>query len=214
MRLVDDGSTSPQLLGEVANWTDHSAWVRFRARYDRMLQSWCRGYGLDDDATDEVSQQIWIELAGRMRTFQYDPTRTFRGWLRRFCESRVIDFLRRRQAHPLLSLDDRDDERIAGSHAIECDVADMDDGDDEGASDPARLVYLRKVEQAQASVRGRVKPHNWEAFWLVAVCDWSVERTAEALGMTHAAVYAARERVAKMLREEGERLSAGEPSGL
>ena len=47
---------------------------------------------------------------------------------------------------------------------------------------------------------------TWDAFWLVAVCDWTVERTAQALGMTHTAVYAARERVARMLRDEGKRV--------
>ena len=29
MRLVDDGSTSPTLLSEVADWQDHPAWVTF-----------------------------------------------------------------------------------------------------------------------------------------------------------------------------------------
>ena len=110
MRLVDDGSTSPTLLSEVADWQDHPAWVRFRDRYDPLLRRWCRGYGLDEDSIDEVCQRIWIELADRMRTFEYDPNRTFRGWLRRLCESRVLDFLRQRQAVSLLSLDDRDGE--------------------------------------------------------------------------------------------------------
>ena len=115
MRLVDDGSTSPTLLSEVSDWQDHPAWVSFRDRYDPLLRLWCRGYGLDDDSVDEVCQRIWIELADRMRTFQYDPNRTFRGWLRRLCESRVVDFLRQRQAVCLLSLDDRDDEPEAGA---------------------------------------------------------------------------------------------------
>jgi DNA-directed RNA polymerase specialized sigma24 family protein len=105
MRLVDDGSTSPTLLSEVADWQDHPAWVSFRGRYDPLLRRWCHGYSLDDDSIDEVCQRIWIELADRMRTFRYDPNRTFRGWLRRVCDSRVIDFLHQRQA---VRLDDRD----------------------------------------------------------------------------------------------------------
>ena len=98
MRLVDDSSTSPTLLREVSDWQDHPAWVSFRDRYDPLLRGWCRGFGLDDDSIDEVCQRIWIELADRMKTFHYDPNRTFRGWLRRLCESRVVDFLRQRQA--------------------------------------------------------------------------------------------------------------------
>jgi len=104
MKLVDEGATSSLLLREVADWQDHSAWVSFRERYDPHLRRWCRECDLDDDSIDEVCQRIWIELADRMRTFHYDPNRTFRGWLRRLCESRVIDFLRQRQAVCLLVL--------------------------------------------------------------------------------------------------------------
>jgi RNA polymerase sigma factor (sigma-70 family) len=210
MRLADDGSTSPQLLTEVANWGDHLSWVRFRDRYDPLLWRWCRGYGLDEQSVDEVCEAVWIKLAEKMRTFQYDPSRTFRGWLRRLCESRVVDFLRERRARSAISLDERD-EPAAGGPGASLDAVDGDGGERDEDLDPVRLAFLRKVEQVQASVRTRVKPDNWDAFWLVAVCDWSVERTAQSLGMTHAAVYKAKQRVARMLREEGQRLSEGGP---
>ena len=77
----------------------------------------------------------------------------------------------------------------------------------EGAADLLRLFLLGEAEKVQGAVRAKVKPHTWDAFWLVAVCDWTVERTAKALGMTHTAVYAARERVARMLRDEGKCVS-------
>jgi len=204
MRLVADGSTSPTLLREVSDWHDHPAWVTFRGRYDPHLRRWCRGYGLDEDAVDEVCQRIWIELAGRMRTFQYDPKGTFRGWLRRVCDSRVIDFLRQRRADCLLCLDDCDGEVQAGLLGASIDPSERDDG--EGAADPFRLFLLDEAEKVQAAVRSRVKPWTWDAFWLVAVCDWTVERTAKALGMTYTAVYAAKERVARMLCGEGKRV--------
>jgi RNA polymerase sigma factor (sigma-70 family) len=219
MRLadVDDGSTSPTLLKEVADWGDHPAWVRFRDTYDPYLRAWCRGYGLDADALDEIRQRIWIELARRMRTFEYDPGGSFRGWLRRLCESRVKNFLHERRDARILSLDDREGEPAAGRRGTACEPAEIDDGegdqDSEERSDPARLLILGAGEQVQAAVRARVKPHNWEAFWLVAVCDWSVEQTAGALGMSRVAVYAARKRVAGMLRDEGRRVSDRWASG-
>ena len=107
MRLTGDGSTNPTLLTEVADWEDQPAWLRFRETYNPLMARWCRGYGLDRDSIDEVCQRIWIELADRMKTFEYDPNRTFRGWLRRLCESRVLNFLRQRRAASLLSLDER-----------------------------------------------------------------------------------------------------------
>jgi RNA polymerase sigma-70 factor (ECF subfamily) len=199
---VDDGSTSPTLLSQVADWGDHSAWVRFRDIYDPRLRRWCSGLGAE--AIDEICQRIWCELAGRMRTFEYDPSGSFRGWLRRLCESRVLNYLRERRAHPLFSLDDREDEPSASGFGIAGEPADLDEGEE--ATDPALRLLLDAGEQVQSAVRARVKPHNWEAFRLVAINDWSVERTAEALGMTRAAVYAAKERVARMLRAEGRRV--------
>jgi RNA polymerase sigma factor (sigma-70 family) len=211
MRYVAEGSTSPTLLREVSDWHDHPAWVTFRGRYDPLLQRWCRGYGLDEHAVDEVCQRIWIELADRMKTFQYDPKRTFRGWLRRMCDSRVIDYLRQRTADRIFSLNDRDFEAHADVHRASIDSSEREDG--EGATDPFRLFLVDEAERVQVLVRAKVKPWTWDAFWLVAVCDWTVERTAKALGMTHVAVYAARERVARMLCDEGKRVLDRWPAG-
>jgi RNA polymerase sigma factor (sigma-70 family) len=201
MKLVDDTLTSPTLLSKVADWQDHPAWMRFRGRYEPLLRQWCRGYGLDNDSIDEVCQRIWIELADRMKSFHYDPHRTFRGWLRRLCESRVIDFLRQRKAVCLLGLQERDGELGGNARGATADSTERDEGDRE--SDLCRLFLLDEAEKVQAAVKAKVKPSTWDAFWLVAVSDWTVERTAKNLGMTHTAVYSARERVARMLCDEG-----------
>jgi RNA polymerase sigma factor (sigma-70 family) len=204
MPLESDGSTHPTLLKKVADWEDHPAWVRFRDTYNPLLWRWCRRYSLSDDQIEEVCQRIWIELADRMKTFEYDPNRTFRGWLRRLCESRVLNFLRQRRTATLLSLDDRDGEPtvVAGLTAFDPDAADEID-------DLPHRFLLLEAERVQAAVRAKVKPHTWEAFWLVAVCDWSVERTAQSLGMSKVAVYAARDRVGRMLCALGKRVLDG-----
>jgi RNA polymerase sigma-70 factor (ECF subfamily) len=203
MRRDDDSRTSTTLLDKVANWRDDPAWARFLDKYDPLLRRWCREYGLDDDSVDEVCQRVWIELANRMKTFQYDPSRTFRGWLRRLCESRVIDFLRQRRTATLLGLDERTGE--CETHARGASVE--SDETDEGDGDPFRLQLLSEGEKVQASVKAKVKPSTWDAFWLVAVCDWTVEKTANELAMTRTAVYAARGRVAGMLCDEGTHVS-------
>lgn len=203
MTRVEEGSTRPSLLSEVSDWRNDRAWVSFHDRYDPLLRRWCRVRGLDEDSADEVCQRVWIELADRMRTFRYDPTGAFRGWLRRLCDSRVIDFLRQRRAGTVLvGLDERDD--LVGRGAVRGEMSiDPFDGDrGEGDEDRPRLVLLDEAGRVQATVRRKVQPRTWEAFWLVAVRDWSVQDTAEALGMTRIAVYAATARVAKMLGDE------------
>jgi hypothetical protein len=83
--------------------------------------------------------------------------------------------------------------------------ADSNDGDRE--ADRFRLFLLDEAEKVQAVVKAKVKLSTWDAFWLVAVCDWTVERTAKNLGKIHTAVYAARERVARMLCDQGKCVS-------
>jgi RNA polymerase sigma factor (sigma-70 family) len=202
MTLASDGSTHPTLLKKVADWEDHPAWVRFRDTYNPLLWRWCRRYSLSDDQIEEVCQRIWIELADRMKTFEYDPNGTFRGWLRRLCESRVLNYLRQRRALMLFSLDDCD-----GEPAFAASRTAIDPDEDAEIDDLPHRFPLLEAERVQAAVRAKVKPHTWEAFWLVAVCDWRIEDTAKALGMSKAAVYAAVERMALRLRDEGRRLS-------
>lgn len=204
IKHCDDTQTSRTLLGRVSDWGDDASWARFRGKYDPLMREWCRGYRLDNDSIEEICQRVWIELADRMKTFQYDPNRTFRGWLRRLCESRVVDFLRQRQASRLRCVDrlDCDPEDCQGRAANDA----ANSIQEQSEVDEFRLSLLDEAEKVQSLVRAKVKPHTWDAFWLVVVYDWTVEKTAKHLGMTHTAVYGARERVARMLCDEGKRL--------
>ena len=90
MIRYDAGTTSPTLLNRLGDWRDHEAWVDFVTRYDPVIRSVSRRYGLGAELTEELCQRVWIDLARRMRTYRYDPGKTFRGWLRRLCHSRSI----------------------------------------------------------------------------------------------------------------------------
>ena len=204
MAADSDTKTNEELLRMVASWENHAAWVQFYGHYEPKLRRWCTGLGLDDDSVDEVCQAILIELANRMRTFRYDPKGSFRGWLRRFCESRVVDHQRRRKKaiRPIGLVDCVDERQVAAGQRS------LDGKQSEGpewGTDGWELGMLAEGRRIQESVRARVQPHTWDAFWLVAVSDWTVECTAETLGMTRTAVYAARNRVLRLLSDEGRR---------
>src|SRR5262249_54072960 len=64
----------------------------------------------------------------------------------------------------------------------------------------------RLAEQAVARVQQRVEPRTWQAYWLTAIKEQPASAVAANLGMTTAAVYVAKNRVGKMLREEGAKL--------
>ena len=106
MIRYDAGTTNPTLLNRLGDWRDHEAWVDFVTRYDPVIRSASSRYRLDAETTEELCQRVWIDLARRMRSFRYDPGKTFRGWLRRLCQSRAIDLLRKKKADAVRTLED------------------------------------------------------------------------------------------------------------
>jgi RNA polymerase sigma factor (sigma-70 family) len=194
----DAGTTNLALLNRLGDWRDHEAWVDFVTRYDPAIRVSCRRYRLDAESTEELCQRVWIDLARRMRTFRYDPGRTFRGWLRRLCQSRAIDLLRKRKADAV---------QLPGGHPAGWHLPDAVDGVDaeEGAASE-RPMLLRLAEEIQNSVRRRVDERTWQVFWNVAIEGQSVREASDAAGMSYYAAFAAQKRVGRMLREDGRRL--------
>jgi RNA polymerase sigma-70 factor (ECF subfamily) len=190
----DGGTTSPALLNRLVDWRDASAWNEFVDRYRPLIEDWCRGLRLDPETTDELCQRIWINLARRMCTFQYDPSRKFRGWLRRLCQSRAIDLFRERQANPILLPEAGSAEpfRLAG---VSIDAEDVDPAGD--------ATLVRVGERVHESVKLQVSARTWNAFWSIAIEGLTVRETASTLGMSYAAAFAAHKRVALRLRAEG-----------
>jgi RNA polymerase sigma factor (sigma-70 family) len=199
MVRYDAGTTNPTLLNRLGDWRDHEAWVDFVTRYDPVIRFSCRRYRLDAETTEELCQRVWIDLARRMRSFRYDPGRTFRGWLRRLCQSRAIDLLRKK-ANAVEWLEDQ-----PGASLLQ-DPADGFDAEEAAKSE--RPLLLRLAQEVQDDVRRRVDERTWHVFWTVAVEGQSVREASEAVGMSYYAAFAARKRVGRMLREEGQRLLA------
>jgi RNA polymerase sigma factor (sigma-70 family) len=199
MSGYDAGTTSPTLLDRLGNWRDHEAWVDFVTRYDPVIRSASRRFRLDADTTEELCQRVWIDLARRMRTFRYDPGKTFRGWLRRLCQSRAIDLLRKKTADAVPSLDDHPAASLRQAAA-------ESEGDESMPSE--RPLLLRQAEEVQDAVRRRVDERTWRVFWNIAVEGQSVRESSDAAGLTYFAAFAAQKRVGRMLREEGQRLLA------
>ena len=200
MVRYDAGTTNPTLLNRLGDWRDHEAWVDFVTRYDPVIRSISGRYRLGAESTEELCQRVWIDLARRMRTYRYDPGKTFRGWLRRLCQSRAIDLLRKRKAYSVESLEDQRAESLWEDVPIGIDV------DEPAASE--RPVLLRQSEEVQDAVRRRVSERTWQVFWKIAIHGQSVREAAAAAGITYYAAFAAEKRVGLMLREEGQRFLA------
>jgi RNA polymerase sigma factor (sigma-70 family) len=200
MIRYDAGTTNPTLLNRLCDWRDHEAWVDFVTHYDPVIRLACRRYRLSAENIDELSQRVWIDLARRMRTFRYDPGKTFRGWLSRLCQSRAIDLLRKKDAHAVLSLESQPAESLWREASADLEA------EEDLESERPRLLKL--ADEVQGAVRRRVDGRTWQVFWSVAVLGQSVREASEAAGISYYAAFAAQKRLRRMLREEGQRFLA------
>lgn len=200
MAQVRVGSTDPKLIKRVAALCDNPAWNEFYGVYNPFVRRCCSAYGLDFSLSDELRQRVWVELVRRMPAYQYDPSGSFRGWLRRLCHHRAIDLYRERQGFPIYSLKDDDlvDNRGMPARNILGEPYDNDVAVE-------RLALLQEARKAQDEVKGKVKPVRWEVFWRVVIEGEPLGETATSLGLKYATAYAAARHVAELLRDEGRR---------
>src|SRR5262249_37055758 len=72
---------------------DQTAWDEFVERYGRHIYRWCRQWKLQDPDAEAVPQDILAKLARKLRAFAYDPSRSFRAWLKTVAHHAWRDFV-------------------------------------------------------------------------------------------------------------------------
>jgi RNA polymerase sigma factor (sigma-70 family) len=175
------------------------AWRAFLARYWPRIVAWAKRGGVGDEDAEQIASQVLLKLScGRtLASFNRERGR-FRPWLRKVVQRVTLDFQRERKKIPgAVGRGGESEEALAALFDVVGLEALADDLD-------ARLAHdLREAEAAIARVRARIKAPTWEAYYRTAILGNSAVETADALGLTVAAVYMAKQRVGAMLEEEG-----------
>src|SRR5262245_23509745 len=73
--------------------SDQAGWDEFVERYGRHIYRWCRRWKLQDADAEDVTQDILVKLTQKLRAFAYDPSRSFRGWLKSVAHHTWRDFV-------------------------------------------------------------------------------------------------------------------------
>jgi len=191
--------TSGTLLRRVRSPLDQEAWNEFVELYGRRIYGWCRQWGLQEADAEDVTQDVLLRLASKMRDFAYDPSRSFRGWLRTLTHHAWSDFL----------LDRKRPGAGSGDSQVVQALEQVEARDDLTRRLDEEFTHAL-LEEASARVRLRVQGHTWEAFRLTAVEGKSGAEAAALLGIRVATVYVARSKVQKMLQDEVRKLEGAD----
>jgi RNA polymerase sigma-70 factor (ECF subfamily) len=178
---------------------DQTAWSDFVARYGRRVYLWCRQWQLQDAEAEDVTQNVLMVLAEKLREFHYDPTGSFRAWLKTVSHHAWGKYVSTRQRPG----------RGTGDSDVHSQLQSVEARDD--LAGRLEEEYDRELlDLAMLRVAGRVEPHTWQAFTLTALDGLSGAGAAARLGLPVAMVYVARSRVQKLVKDEIQRLEAGE----
>ena len=191
MRLPEP-TTRISLLRRVTDVSVGSLdWERFVDAYGPLILSWCRGKGLQEHDARDVTQEVLLTWFRQANRFCYDPSRTFRGYLRQLTHAAWCDWVERQRPW----------HRGSGDTAIHR-LIDKFAARDDLATRLEREFDQERLEQVMGRVRQRVEPHTWEAFRLLALEGLSGEEAADRLGMRRGSAFAARCKVQRLIRLE------------
>jgi RNA polymerase sigma-70 factor (ECF subfamily) len=189
--------TSPTLLARLQREPgNQAAWGEFLRRYTPRIYAWCRRWNLQPADAEEVTQNVLVKLVTRLTTFAYDPSRSFRAWLKTLTHHAWVDYLDTLKGRAAGGDDSQVLQRLESIEARDDLVQRLEAEFD-----------LEVMEEAMTRVQSRVEPQTWEAFRLLSVEGLSGREAAERIPMKEAMVFVARGRVLKLLREEIQKLS-------
>jgi RNA polymerase sigma-70 factor, ECF subfamily len=178
-------TTPPSLLEQIRDPSADLAWERFVSLYTPYLFSLVRRAGVGREEASDVVQDVFLLLTKKMPTFEYNAQLSFRAWLRTMVRNRVHEIGRRRSFPKPFSANELDLEDSAEAESFE-------------EREYRSYVIARALEIMQRDFA----PTTWKACWEHVVSGRTALEVAAELGISEGAVYVAKCRVLRRVREE------------
>jgi len=181
-------NTSATLLQRLLNHGDVAAWTRLTQLYAPLIRA-SLGRHLPQAAdVDDLAQEVFTVVVEKLPEFRHSgQPGAFRAWLRGICVNRVRMFWRTRPA------------TIPDPEAA---LRQLEDPDSDLSRQWDREHDEFVFRQALELIEGEFKPATWQAFRRLALDNAEPEVVAAELGLTVNAVFIAKSRVLRRLREE------------
>lgn len=183
-------STHSSLLLRLRTPHDSEAWGKLVHLYAPMIRSWVNRISLDRENNDDLVQDILLVLVEKISEFVHQRPGSFRAWLRTIATNRTLDYVRRQQWQ-----------------AQQSRLVDLEAKIESADSWISEEEYRRVLSQnALRLMAGTFSEVTCRAVWEHVAMGRPAAEVARELGITENAVYLARGRVLKRLRQDLEGL--------
>ncbi len=182
-------STSVSLLDRAKKVDDRDAWNRIVELYSPLLLKWCRLTGVPHAEVHDIVQEIFVVLLREIPDFEYDSQKgSFRNWLKTIATNKCREYFRRRAAK------ENRERAVAVNQETE-----FDDSIEKFWEQEYEALLWRSAIQI---MKTEFEESTWQACWEFIVSGRSAKEIGQELNMSEGAVYVAKSRVLKKIREQ------------
>ncbi|MEM7311940.1 MAG: sigma-70 family RNA polymerase sigma factor [Planctomycetota bacterium] len=179
-------STSASLLVRLRDTHDRDAWSRFVELYTPLIYYWARKTGLQPQDASDLVQDVLATMVTKLPSFQYDESRSFRGWLRTVTMNKWRE-RNRRASLPM----------VAASTTQIASLVQPDAAESFWDHEYREQLVARCMEL----MKDQFQPTTWQACQKYVLSECSAEEIAEEFGISVWTIYSAKSRLLKKLRE-------------
>jgi RNA polymerase sigma-70 factor (ECF subfamily) len=171
--------------------TDQLSWAEFVRFYSPAIRGWLMHWGLQEADAQDVAQNVLLRLTAKLPQFKYDPTKSFRAWLKTLTHHAWHDFVTEAGYRT----------RGSGDTSILNTLQSVEAREDLAARVEATFDK-ELLEMALLRAKERVADTTWQAFKLTALDGVAPQTVADQLGVRVSQVYLAKHRLQKLVQEE------------
>lgn len=180
---------STTLLGRVRE-RDPAAWGRFVHLYTPLVCRWCRLEGVKAGAEDDIVQEVFVSVDQGIGDVSAADRKAFRAWLRAVTRHRILDHFRRARV------------RVEGAGGTAAAMA----LDEVAAREDDAAEVAALYRRAMALIAQELDERSLAIFRATVQEARPMDEVAAELGMSVGALYQARYRMFRRLRDELEGL--------
>lgn len=166
---------------------DQTAWEQFVGLYTPLIFHWGRKVGLGQADAENLVQDVVTTVFRQLPNFQYDRSRSFRGWLRTVTLNTFRTTARKKSSKV----------KTATASVLE-GLASFEEAESTWDIDYARML----VSQTMEGMKSDFAPATWKALELVFTDSTPVDVAATQTGVSPWTIYSAKARLLKRLREQ------------
>ncbi|MEZ6141423.1 MAG: sigma-70 family RNA polymerase sigma factor [Zavarzinella sp.] len=191
MNNLEQSSNATSLtLIEKVRAADQNAWHRIVLIYSPLLFHWGQRARIESSSIQDIVQEVWQAVWKKIGSFERTTeSGSFRAWLWTITRNRIIDHCRKKANQHEIALT----EHVLNLNQLlpETEPEEENEAVDQG-------IIHRTLEM----IREDFNEATWKAFWRTTIDGISAADAGAELGMNANAVYQAKSRVLRRLREE------------